>query len=123
MTGHLDAVRSAVQDVLARVGGGDVVDGVVDLAVWHALDELGFTTLTVPAELGGSGGDICDAAAALGAAALANIPLGEALLLAGPLLSAASLQWPAAVVTASIASSRSRSASEIVPSRFLSRPT
>ena len=104
MTGHLDAVRSAVQDVLARVGGGDVVDGVVDLAVWHALDELGFTTLTVPAELGGSGGDICDAAAALGAAALANIPLGEALLLAGPLLSAAGLQWPATVVTASIGS-------------------
>jgi len=103
MTGHLDAVRSAVQDVMARVGGGDVQDGVVDLAVWRALDELGFTTLTVPADLGGSDGDICDAAAALGAAALANIPLGEALLLAGPLLSAAGLQWPATVVTASIA--------------------
>ena len=104
MTGHLDAVRSAVQDVMARVCGGDGQDGVVDMAVWHALDELGFTTLTVPADLGGSDGDICDAAAALGAAALANMPLGEALLLAGPLLSAAGLQWPATmVVTASIA--------------------
>jgi acyl-CoA dehydrogenase len=103
VSGHLDAVRSAVGDVMAHVAGGDGVDGVVDLAVWHALDELGFTTLTVPADLGGSGGDICDAAAALGAAALANIPLGEALLLAGPLLSAAGLQWPGSVVTASIA--------------------
>jgi acyl-CoA dehydrogenase len=103
VTGHLDAVRSAVGDVMAHVAGSHGVDDAVDLAVWHALDELGFTTLTVPADLGGSGGDICDAAAALGAAALANIPLGEALLLAGPLLSAAGLQWPATVVTASIA--------------------
>jgi acyl-CoA dehydrogenase len=103
MTGHLDAVRSAVQDVIVWAGVDDVQDGVLDLAVWRALDELGFTTLTVPADLGGSDGDIRDAAAALGAAALANIPLGEALLLAGPLLSAAGVQWPGSVVTASIA--------------------
>ncbi|MDT5200887.1 MAG: acyl-CoA dehydrogenase [Mycobacterium sp.] len=103
MTGHLDAVRSAVQDVVLRVGVDDAPDGAIDQAVWRALDELGFTTLTVPTDLGGSGGDICDAAAALGAAALANVPLGEALLLAGPLLSAAGLQWPGSVVTASTA--------------------
>ena len=95
MSAHLDDIRSAVCAVMARAADGDA-----DPTAWKVLDELGFTSLTMPTELGGSGGDLCDAAAVTETAALAKIPLGEALFLAGPLLAAANLQWPDGMTTA-----------------------
>ena len=103
MSDHLDDIRDAVTDIIDQVVDSAQPDGVVDVKAWRALDELGFTCLTMPTELGGSDGDVCDAAAVVGAAALANLPLGEALLLAAPLLAAAGIPWPDAVTTAAIA--------------------
>ena len=58
---------------------------------WAALARLGFTSLTVPEELGGSGGDLRDAAIVVAEAARhgSTLPLAEALFLSGPLLAAA----------------------------------
>lgn len=103
MTDHLDDVRSAVNSVIDRDGSGNSLTADIDPIMWGAFEQLGFTTVTVPTELGGSGGDLRDATAVVQAAAQGRVPLGEALLLAGPALSDARLLWPDGIVTASIA--------------------
>jgi acyl-CoA dehydrogenase len=100
VTGHLDEIRSAVHDVNAHHSLGQQAPGTVNTPLWRELDQLGFTAIAVPTELGGSGGDLCDAAAAIEAAALAQIPIGEAALIAGAVLSAAGVKWPGGIVTA-----------------------
>jgi alkylation response protein AidB-like acyl-CoA dehydrogenase len=57
---------------------------------WAALAGLGFTSLTVPEDLGGSGGDLRDAAVVVAEAARhgSTLPLAEALFLSGPMLAA-----------------------------------
>jgi len=54
---------------------------------WKAVAGLGFTALTVPEELGGSGGDLRDAAVVVVEAARhhAPLPIAEANFVAGPL--------------------------------------
>src|SRR6202008_790408 len=70
-------------------------------ALWRDLAALGFTGLTVPEYLGGSGGDLRDAAVVVAEAARfgAAVPFAEALCLAGPLLAAAGVELPEGVVT------------------------
>jgi acyl-CoA dehydrogenase len=72
-------------------------------ALWNALEELGFTRVSVPEQLGGSGGSVADALAiARVAGALgAPVPLGESLLLGPWMLTLAGLPLPATgVITA-----------------------
>jgi alkylation response protein AidB-like acyl-CoA dehydrogenase len=54
---------------------------------WATLEELGFTRLTLPEDLGGGGGDLTDAAVVVAEAARqgSSLPLAEALFLPGPL--------------------------------------
>lgn len=82
----------------------EAVAGVLSTArqPWAELAALGFTGLTVPEHLGGSGGDLADAATVVAEAArhAVSLPLAEATLLAGPLLAAAGVALPAGVITA-----------------------
>ncbi|MFE1396979.1 acyl-CoA dehydrogenase family protein [Nocardiopsis dassonvillei] len=73
-----------------------------DTSAWNALEELGFTSLTVPEEFGGSGGDLRAAATVVRAAADVPGPVAEAAFLAGPALTAAGLDLPAGPVTATL---------------------
>jgi len=64
--------------------------------LWSVLDEAGFTTVSVPEECGGSGGDVADACAVLkevGRFASA-VPVAENSLLAGWALAEAGLPLP-----------------------------
>lgn len=69
---------------------------------WKDVARLGFTALTVPEELGGSGGDLRDAAVVVAEAARqhAPLPVAEANFLAGPLLAAAGIGLPDGILTA-----------------------
>jgi acyl-CoA dehydrogenase len=73
---------------------------------WKDLSDLGFTGLTVPEELGGSGGDLRDAAVVVAEAARhhAPLPIAEALFLAGPMVRGTALEWPVGVVTSAVGS-------------------
>jgi acyl-CoA dehydrogenase len=101
MSDHLGALEDAVRSVVSAAdrppAHGDVA---LDKRLWAELDQLGFTTLTLPESQGGSGGDLCDAAAVVRAAAVTAVPIAEATFLAGPVLTAAGLTWPGAAVTA-----------------------
>ncbi|MGH3206401.1 MAG: acyl-CoA dehydrogenase family protein [Trebonia sp.] len=68
---------------------------------WQDVAGSGFTALAVPEELGGSGGDLRDAAIVVAEAARQRVPLpiAEANFLAGPLLAAAGIELPDGVLT------------------------
>lgn len=104
MSDHLDDLRDAAQAVAASrpVTGSLPVDA-FDNTMWKQLEQLGFTSLTVPEELKGAGGDLHDAAVVVRAAAMTATPLAEAAFLAGPLLTAAGLTLPSGPVTAAAA--------------------
>ena len=72
---------------------------------WKDVAGLGFTALAVPEELGGSGGDLRDAAVVVAEAARQHVPLpiAEANFLAGPLLAAAGIELPDGILTAAAA--------------------
>lgn len=102
MSEHRGELAEAVGGLLKdRQPDGSAAPDGLDTALWHDLAALGFTGLTVPEHLGGSGGDLRDAAVAVGEAARfsAAVPLAEALFAAGPLLAAAGLELPQGVVT------------------------
>jgi acyl-CoA dehydrogenase len=88
--------RAELAEAVSGVLGKDPND-------WATLARLGFTSLTMPEELGGSGGDLNDAAVVVaeGARHASPLPLAEALFLACPLLAAAGLELPAGILTAS----------------------
>jgi alkylation response protein AidB-like acyl-CoA dehydrogenase len=85
------AIAEAARGVLRSAGGS-----------WNDIAALGFTALAVPEELGGSGGDLRDAAVVVAEAARQDVPLpiAEANFLAGPLLAAAGIELPAGILTA-----------------------
>jgi acyl-CoA dehydrogenase len=72
--------------------------------LWSALVESGFPYVSVPEEAGGSGGDVADACALLGVAGrfAAPVPLAEAGLLGGWLLSSAGLDLPAGPLSVAV---------------------
>ncbi|MER5181552.1 acyl-CoA dehydrogenase family protein [Streptomyces sp. NPDC002896] len=103
MSDHLEDLTVAVRDVFAgRHPVGSSPPAGSDRKLWDDLERLGFTSLTVPEELGGAGGTLRDAAVLVreAASASAAIPLAEALFLAGPLLAAAQAALPAGMLTA-----------------------
>lgn len=84
------ALAEAARGALRTAGGS-----------WNDVARLGFTALAVPEELGGSGGDLRDAAVVVAEAARQHVPLpiAEANFLAGPLLAAAAIELPDGVLT------------------------
>jgi acyl-CoA dehydrogenase len=64
--------------------------------LWSVLDDAGFTTISVPEERGGSGGDVADACAVLKEVGrfAAAVPVAENSLLGGWALAAAGLPLP-----------------------------
>lgn len=67
---------------------------------WVQYARSGFTTLNGNEGLGGGGGDFRDAVEVVESAALISAPIGEALLLAVPLLNHAQIPLPTGVFTA-----------------------
>ena len=69
--------------------------------LWKALQQSGFSDVPVPEELGGAGGDVADAVQILRAAGAhaAPVPVAEAGLVGGWLLSSAGLALPPGVRT------------------------
>ena len=83
------AIAEAASGVLAAAPGS-----------WKDVADLGFTGLTMPEELGGSGGDLRDAAVVVAEAARhCALPIAEANFLAGPLLAAAGIELPDGILT------------------------
>ncbi|WP_299958977.1 acyl-CoA dehydrogenase family protein [uncultured Modestobacter sp.] len=68
-----------------------------DAGLWSALAEAGLTGVGLPEEAGGSGGELADAVAIVGAlaAGAAAVPVAEQLLVAAPAVLAADLDLPA----------------------------
>lgn len=113
MSDHLAELTAVVESLIAKLAGAPVYGQLsLDRHLWDELDRLGFTTLTMPEQLGGAGGDLLDAAAVVRAAALSATPIAEATFLAAPALAAAELDWPGGVVTAARAMDASVSRSD-----------
>jgi acyl-CoA dehydrogenase len=114
MTDEIRALIASVDDACAKLiapgtgrglGSGGTDDGGWDDRLWHALEQIGATTLTVPEELDGSGGDLRTLVAVLEKLGRhsARVPLLETALLAGWLLAACGVPVPAGPLTAAIA--------------------
>ncbi len=103
MSDHYDAIEDSVRSTLSTSPDPTSGAEAFDRRAWRELNELGFTALALPGELGGSDGDLRDAAAACRAAPLAALPLTEANFLAVPALTDAGVSWPGGVVTAASA--------------------
>jgi alkylation response protein AidB-like acyl-CoA dehydrogenase len=105
MSEHAEELAAAVGGLLKdRQPAGSAAPDGLDAALWRDLAALGFTGLTVPEHLGGSSGDLRDAAVVVVEAARfgAAVPVAEALFLAGPLLAAAGVELPGGVVTSAV---------------------
>jgi acyl-CoA dehydrogenase len=92
-----DEVAEVVRGILGDLPpvGSRPPDG-VDRAAWDRLAEGGFTLLPLPERLGGSDGELADAAAVVHEIAYAcvAVPVAEASFLGAPLLAAAGVPAP-----------------------------
>jgi len=98
-------VAEAVTDILTDLCSVDAV-AAAEPTGWHAdlwpvLRGSGFTLISVPEELGGSGGDVADACAVVEAVGrfAAAVPVAETSLLGGWALVGAGLEVPGSVFT------------------------
>jgi len=113
MTTQADEVEQLARDIVGDRYGKhlavDVVDSSLaegmDRTLWASLADSGLALLSVPEELGGSGGTLADAAAVLTVASeyAAAVPLAETDIIAGWLAERAVLPLPAGPVTVAIA--------------------
>ncbi|MEA2252957.1 MAG: acyl-CoA dehydrogenase [Solirubrobacteraceae bacterium] len=102
--------------LIARHGPQQHEDVGWSAALWTALEEHGFTLVSLPEELGGAGGDVADAAAIarLTGRTAAPVPLADSVLVGGWLLAQAGLALgegpcPAAPVTDAVRLERASS--------------
>ncbi|CAM5642675.1 acyl-CoA dehydrogenase [Streptomyces pilosus] len=101
MSDHLGDLYEAATAIAADHQAADSTPCAdLDRTVWDELERLGFTGLTVGEDLGGSGGDLLDAATVLTALGTARTPYAEAVLVAGPALQEAGLGLPPGPLTA-----------------------
>jgi alkylation response protein AidB-like acyl-CoA dehydrogenase len=102
LVAYREAPRGQARDERAEIA--EAARGVLRAAPgsWKDVAGLGFTALAVPEDLGGSGGDLRDAAVVVAEAARLHVPLpvAEANFLAGPLLAAAGIELPDGILTA-----------------------
>ncbi|GAA3942393.1 acyl-CoA dehydrogenase family protein [Actinomadura viridis] len=109
MNETIAALVATVRDACAeRSGTGAVTacaDGGWNAGLWAALEQIGITTVAVPEEQGGSGGDITAAVAVLEVLGeySAGVPLAETALLAGWLIATCGAAVPSGPMTAAIA--------------------
>jgi acyl-CoA dehydrogenase len=101
-----DAIMASAAAIRQPVGSWDE-------SLWTRLAELGFTTLTVPEDLGGAGGSLVDAAlvARVGAANAVAVPLTESLL-AAHIVAAAGVQASAVPSTVAVSAGKLRIVTE-----------
>lgn len=104
MTDDRRLLRESISAVLRHHCGPEVVkaaEGDWAREVWQRLVEMGTTLVGVPEALGGSGGDLVDAAVIVKTAArfAAPVPLAETLLIGGPLHVAFGIQTEPGPVT------------------------
>jgi len=106
----VNALAAAVADACARYSGTDAVTagagGGWNSRLWTALEQIGVTTVSVPEERGGAGGDVFTAVALLEVLGRysAAVPLTETALLAGWLLASSGMEVPPGPMTAGVAS-------------------
>ena len=74
MSDHFDAIVDSVKGALAASPAPTCVEISFDPRGWSELDQLGFTNLALPAALGGSDGNLKDAATACKAGVAAAFP-------------------------------------------------
>jgi acyl-CoA dehydrogenase len=92
---ELTLISETVRGILERVPAAEDAAGWSPTA-WTELERSGLTRVGVPAEIGGSGGDLAQAAVVAHAAghAAAPVPLAESTLMAGWLLARAGIRLP-----------------------------
>ncbi|SEG93962.1 Acyl-CoA dehydrogenase, N-terminal domain [Thermomonospora echinospora] len=103
MSDHLEDLAEAVRGVLSSRRPVDATAPAgLDTALWKELEQLGFTSLALPEELGGGGGTVRDAAVLVreAASACAAVPVAEAAFVAAPMLAAAGARPPNGPLTA-----------------------
>jgi acyl-CoA dehydrogenase len=99
------ALRDVATELFDRFSGWEMVEEAERCGwaepLWKALQDVGFGDVPVPEELGGAGGDIADAITLLRVAGAhaAAVPLAEAGLVGGWLLSSVRLGLPDGVRT------------------------
>ncbi|GAA1559489.1 acyl-CoA dehydrogenase family protein [Kribbella hippodromi] len=96
MNDIIEALDASVRSVCGKYDEANRRNG-WNPALWSALESIGVTTLSVPEECGGSGGDVATAVAVLEVLGehAAAVPYAETALLAGRLLSGCGVQVPA----------------------------
>jgi acyl-CoA dehydrogenase len=101
MMDELDLIADTARRILAQAPAEEDADGWSPSA-WRSLERAGLTRVGVPEEIGGSGGDVTEAAVVLHAAgyAAAPVPLAEATLVGGWLLAQAGIALPDGPLTA-----------------------
>ncbi|MCZ2804779.1 acyl-CoA/acyl-ACP dehydrogenase [Modestobacter sp. VKM Ac-2983] len=93
----VDLVVETVRDVLTKFEPFVLTaERPWDAGLWSTLAEAGLTGVGLPEEAGGSGGELADAVAVVGAlaAGAAAVPVAEQLLVAAPAVLAAGLDLP-----------------------------
>jgi acyl-CoA dehydrogenase len=109
-----DALAATVAEACDRYSDADAVaacaGGGWNSRLWTALEQIGVTTVSVPEDRGGAGGDTAAAVAVLEVLGryAAGVPLAETALLAGWLLAAAGAPVPPGPLTAAVASPQLR---------------
>ncbi len=104
-----DALAATVAEACDRYSDADAVaacaGGGWNSRLWAALEQIGVTTVSVPEDRGGAGGDTAAAVAVLEVLGryAAGVPLAETALLAGWLLAAAGAPVPPGPLTAAAA--------------------
>ncbi|MGC0417703.1 acyl-CoA dehydrogenase family protein [Embleya sp. AB8] len=106
MNDIIEALEATVRAVCAK--HADVAAGARspwNAPLWTALEQIGVTTLSVPEEHGGSGGDLATAVAVLEVLGQysAAVPLAETALLAGWLVAGCGAAIPGGPMTAAVA--------------------
>jgi acyl-CoA dehydrogenase len=98
---HLDDLRDAARGVAsAHLAADAQPNPALDRGLWDELDELGFVGLCAPGSVGGSDGDLLDAATVLTELTTARIPYADAALIATPALGHAGIDLPGGPYTA-----------------------
>lgn len=80
---HLDDLRETTRAVSStHLAVDSQPNPALDRGLWDELDKLGFVGLCAPEAVGGTGGDLLDAATVLAELTTARIPFAEAAIVA-----------------------------------------
>ncbi|MGE2832529.1 acyl-CoA dehydrogenase family protein [Mycobacterium sp. SMC-4] len=98
---HLEDLRDTARGVAATHLAVDAhPDPSLDRGLWDELEKLGFIGLCAPEAVGGSDGDLLDAATVLAELTTVRVPFAEAAFVAAPALGQAGVDVPSGPFTA-----------------------